>query len=207
MDFEKEYVHKFYSGKAQTFSDSRVKPWPFIPQFINNELKPTDLILDAGCGNGRQFIHPNIIGLDYSENLLKEASKKQNIGLIKADVHELPFKSNVFDAILSIAVIHHLSTYERRLNCLLEMKRVLKNNGKCLLYVWHKDASHKAKFSAIEESKSEFFVSWRGENDLLRYYHLFDEESIEELVKEAGFKILKISREEESIYVVLEANK
>lgn len=207
MDFEKEHVHRFYSHKAQQFSDSRVKPWPFAMQFIRDQIKPTDLVLDAGCGNGRQFLHPNTVGLDYSANLLQDASIKPNIGLIQGDVCTLPFKDNVFDVILSVAVVHHLSSHERRVGCLLEMKRVLKNKGKCLLYVWHSEASKKAKFSAIDGSQSEYLVSWRGEDDLLRYYFLFDEESLGSLANEAGFKISKINREQESIYAVLENQK
>ncbi|ELA41036.1 uncharacterized protein VICG_01918 [Vittaforma corneae ATCC 50505] len=207
MDFEKEYVHRFYSYKAQQFSNSRAKPWPFTAQFIKEQIKSTDLVLDAGCGNGRQFLHPNTIGLDYSANLLRKASNKPNIGLVQGDIHTLPFKNDVFDVILSIAVVHHLCSHERRANCLFEMKRVLKNKGKCLLYVWHKEASRKTKFSAIDGSQNEYFVSWRGEEDILRYYFLFDEESLENLVNEAGFKILEMNREQESIYAVLENEK
>lgn len=199
--FEKEYVHKFYSKKSQNFSVTRFKPWPFTAKFIEEETKDTDFVLDAGCGNGRQFMHPNIVGVDFSEGLLKEASKKPNMGLVMADVHSLPFQDNVFDIVLSIAVVHHLCTHERRLESLLEIKRVLKDGGRCLLYVWHKEASAKNKFREIKEN--EYFVSWKGEDDLLRYYCLFDEEMLRSLIEEAGFEIERISREQESIYSVI----
>lgn len=201
-EFETKYVHSFYSHKSQKFSDSRVKAWPFTIKFMKDYVKESDLVLDAGCGNGRQFIHPNTIGLDFSENLLLDAAQKPNIGLVKANVLSLPFKSNTFEFVLSIAVIHHLSTYERRLEALMEIKRVLKDNGICLLYLWHKDASAKSKFSKLQNS--EFLVSWKGEVDLLRYYCLFDETMLEDLVKESGMKVLEINREQESIYAVIQ---
>lgn len=48
----------------------------------------------------------------------------------------LPYKNNSLDAAISIAVIHHLSTNERRKQAISELARVLKPNGKCLIYVW-----------------------------------------------------------------------
>ncbi|KAM0680345.1 hypothetical protein GINT2_001401 [Glugoides intestinalis] len=203
--FEKEYVHKFYNKKSQNFSASRFKPWPFTEKFIKEETTDTDFVLDAGCGNGRQFMHPNIVGVDFSEGLLKEASKKSNMGLVMADIHSLPFQGSVFDIVLSIAVVHHLCTHERRLESLLEIKRVLKEGGRCLLYVWHKEASRKKKFREIGEN--EYFVSWKGEEDLLRYYCLFDEEMLRNLIEEAGFEIERIKREQESIYGVIRKPK
>ena len=213
--FENEFVHTFYSEKSKKFSDSRVKPWPFTVKFMKEYVKENDLILDSGCGNGRQFMHSNTVGVDFSENLLLDALSKLNIGLIKADIHTLPFTSSSFDVVLSIAVIHHLSTPERRRSAMEEMKRVLKPDGICLIYLWHKDASKKAKFCNLQKSdlklikekevmaESEYLVSWRGEMDLLRYYCLFDESMLKSLAEECEMKIIEITREEESIYAIL----
>lgn len=163
--------------------------------------KPESMILDSGCGNGRQFMHQNTIGIDLSENLLLDAAKRQNVGLVRGNVHTLPFRDSVFDVVLSIAVIHHLSTHRRRLDCLLEMKRVMKSDGVCLVYVWHLDATSKAKFSKIEGS--DYFVSWKGEEDILRYYCLFNEETLRSVCTEAGFEVLDMQREQENVYAVL----
>lgn len=200
-DFEKEHVHKFYCTKFQAFSSSRLHPWPFTVKFMAAYSRPDSLVLDSGCGNGRQFIHQNTIGIDLSENLLLDASKRQKMGLVKGDVHALPFRDSVFDVVLSIAVIHHLSTHRRRLDCLVEMKRVMKENGTCLVYAWHVDASSKAKFSKIKGN--DYLVSWRGEEDILRYYHLFDEGTLRAICTEAGFEVLGIQREQENVYAVL----
>lgn len=201
-DFEKEYVHKFYDQKADVFSKSRTKPWPYTEVFFNKYCKDNTIILDSGCGNGREFFNENVIGLDYSDNLLKEAARKPSVALVRGNVHDLPFKNGIFDTIMSIAVIHHLCTHERRLNCMLEMKRVLKNDGTILVYVWHISASSKKKFNRLN-GENEFLVSWRGENDLMRYYYLFDENKLKTLCNEAGFIILEMAVEQESIYAVL----
>ena len=46
------------------------------------------------------------------------------------------FSSNSFDACISIAVIHHLSTIERRANAIRELLRIVKPGGLVLVYVW-----------------------------------------------------------------------
>lgn len=199
-DFERRYVHQFYHLKSASFSSTRVRPWSFAVKFMKEHSGPSSLVLDAGCGNGRQFMHPNTIGIDLSEDLLQDAAKRESMGLVRGNVHALPFRDSVFDIVVSIAVIHHLSTHKRRLECLLEMKRVIKDGGVCLIYAWHKDASSKAKFSKIRDS--DYLVSWNGE-DVQRYYHLFDEEMLHSLCTEAGLEILDLQREKQNVYAVL----
>lgn len=41
----------------------------------------------------------------------------------------LPYKDDSFDAVLSIAVIHHIATTERRVRALRELARVLRVGG------------------------------------------------------------------------------
>ena len=46
------------------------------------------------------------------------------------------FRSDAFDVCLCIAVLHHLSTTERRLAGLRELVRVIRPGGLVLVYVW-----------------------------------------------------------------------
>ncbi|KAI5176504.1 hypothetical protein PAEPH01_2319 [Pancytospora epiphaga] len=200
-EFENEFVHKFYSRKSTPFSESRVKPWPYTLKFMLDFATDSSLILDSGCGNGRQFISQNTVGLDYSENLLNDAKGKVNLGLVRGTVHTLPFRDESFDIVLSIAVLHHLSTHRRRVQCLEETRRVMKKGAYGLIYAWHTTASKKSKFKQIEEN--EYFVSWRGETDALRYYFLFDENTLTSIAQEAKFTVLKSGIEQESVYVVV----
>lgn len=199
-EFEDEFVHKFYDKKSGAFSDSRVKPWPFTLDFMREHATDGSLVLDSGCGNGRQFISENTVGLDYSAPLLRSAASRRNLGLVRGNVHSLPFRDGTFDIALSIAVVHHLSTHERRLRCLTELCRVLRPGGRCLVYAWHSGASSKAKFQHIKDT--EYLVSWRGETDALRYYFLFDEQLLVSLCREAGFTVVGSGIEQESVYAV-----
>lgn len=48
-------------------------------------------------------------------------------------------RSNCVDFCISIAVLHHLATRERRLKALTEINRVLAVKGQALVYVWAKE--------------------------------------------------------------------
>ena len=45
-------------------------------------------------------------------------------------------RSDFFDAVISIGVIHHFSTEKRRIRAVEELARILKPGGKIMIYVW-----------------------------------------------------------------------
>nr|XP_033806162.1 probable tRNA methyltransferase 9B isoform X2 [Geotrypetes seraphini] len=66
----------------------------------------------------------------------------------------LPYRNECFDAVLSIAVIHHLSTKERRIRAIKEMARVVRVGGQIMIYVWAMEQKRR-KFE-----KQDIFVPW-----------------------------------------------
>ena len=78
------------------------------------------------------------MGCDRSTGLV-EICRSKDFQIIIADCLYLPYKSNILDAVLCIAVIHHLSTTERRKQAISEIMRVLRVGGKALIYVWAKN--------------------------------------------------------------------
>lgn len=58
-----------------------------------------------------------------------------------------------------IASYHHLSTVDRRIKCLEEIHRILKNNGKCLLSVWSKNQPKKTK--RVFNNYGDTLVKWQ----------------------------------------------
>ena len=75
------------------------------------------------------------IGCDNNLELLEEARKKK-VNCVYGDNLKLPFEDNCADAVMSIAVIHHFSTHDRRIQALSELFRILKPSGRILIYVW-----------------------------------------------------------------------
>ncbi|XP_044007284.1 alkylated DNA repair protein alkB homolog 8-like isoform X2 [Aphidius gifuensis] len=145
---ENSYVHKVYDEIAEHFSETRHQKWPNVASFLEN-IQPGGIVLDVGCGNGKYLIEkPEIfmIGCDRSSGLL-DICKKRSREVLLSNCLQLLFKSNSLDAAICIAVIHHLSTPDRRRNAFIEILRVLRPGGKCLIYVWAKEQRRDSKDS------------------------------------------------------------
>lgn len=113
-------------------------------------LKPTDTILDVGCGRGLLLIGAAIratnghaTGIDlWSQvdqlNNSKAATLRNaaadgvadRVDVQDGDMRSLPFASASFDAVVSSLAIHNLKTEADRDLAILEITRVLKPGGK-----------------------------------------------------------------------------
>lgn len=189
-------VQESYDKIAQYFSVTRIFTWKWTDNFIEI-LNNNSMILDIGSGNGRNTNYKNhiIFGLDISYEQLK-MNKSINCNDIHGNMIKLPFKDNSFDAILSIASFHHLSTIKERHQCLKEMKRVLTRNGKILLSVWSINQPKKTKrqFNNYGDTIVNWNTNRKDESDkyiiIPRYYYIFNLYEINELLKQY-FKIDK----------------
>uniref|UniRef100_A0A146LKU3 tRNA (carboxymethyluridine(34)-5-O)-methyltransferase n=1 Tax=Lygus hesperus TaxID=30085 RepID=A0A146LKU3_LYGHE len=147
-DLEQEYVHKVYENIADHFSRTRHKPWPAILDLVKS-LEPGSIVLDVGCGNCKYFGFASRtyeIGSDHSFGLLS-ISRERGFQSVRSNCLSLPFKDSTVDCLLCIAVIHHLSSKDRRIQSVKEMLRVLSSSGQALIYVWAKDQKYQGKAS------------------------------------------------------------
>lgn len=97
-------------------------------------------ILDIGCGTGTQLRltraklpAASAIGIDVDERILRLAQRKLISGkssfpLTCASAVSLPFSDKIFDNIISMLVLHHLTSAEKRA-CIGEAFRVLRMGG------------------------------------------------------------------------------
>ncbi|CEG68791.1 hypothetical protein RMATCC62417_04983 [Rhizopus microsporus] len=189
-EYEQKNVHEVYEVIAEHFSDTRYKPWPVVERFLKS-MKPGSLGADIGCGNGKYIgVNPNIVilGSDRSRNLVQIVNQRGHEGMV-ADALELPYRSNTFDFAISIAVIHHFASPERRLEAIKSIARIVKKGGKMLVFVW---ALEQTKFSKrdFKPGQQDVLVPWmltKGTKDAdnvpvyNRYYHLFKEGELNEL--------------------------
>lgn len=93
-------------------------------------------ILEVGIGTGTNILYyPNdkkIYGIDFSSKMVaiaKEKIKKygKNVEISEMDVQNLKFDDNTFDAVVTSCVF---CSVPDPIKGLMEIKRVLKNNGK-----------------------------------------------------------------------------
>ncbi|XP_037361588.1 alkylated DNA repair protein alkB homolog 8 isoform X1 [Talpa occidentalis] len=145
---EQEYVHRVYEEIAGHFSSTRHTPWPHIVEFLK-ALPSGSLVADVGCGNGKYLgINKDLymIGCDRSQNLVDICRERQFQAFV-CDALAVPVRSGSCDACISIAVIHHFATAERRVAALQELVRLLRPGGKALIYVWAMEQEYNKKKS------------------------------------------------------------
>ncbi|XP_043976190.1 alkylated DNA repair protein alkB homolog 8 [Gambusia affinis] len=134
---EDEYVHRVYDAIASHFSSTRHTPWPRVCHFLSS-LRPGSVLADVGCGNGKYLgVNPQLItvGCDRSSALVQICAER-GFNAFVSDALSVPLRTDSCDACISIAVIHHFSTQERRLAAVRELVRLLKPGGQALIYVW-----------------------------------------------------------------------
>ena len=177
---EQEYVFDVYNKIANRFNHTRAYIWKGIKTFILN-IDPYSFVLDAGCGNGKHMLIRNDIvffGIDTSKELLKICNNKGCDNLVNTNILYIPYKNTTFNYCISIAVIHHIDTFDKRVDAVKELLRVCKKGGQIYLQVWSIEAFTKskkpAKFEKINDD-NDFFVLWNNNPSLSkRFYHLFN---------------------------------
>ncbi|AFY49141.1 ubiquinone/menaquinone biosynthesis methyltransferase [Nostoc sp. PCC 7524] len=122
--------------------------------------KPGDTCLDLCCGSGdlafslaRRVKTGKVYGVDFSGNLLamaKERSQTQypqfEISWVEADVLNLPFDDNLFDAATMGYGLRNVTDIRRSLQ---ELHRVLKPDGKAAILDFHRPKNQ--QFRAFQQ--------------------------------------------------------
>jgi SAM-dependent methyltransferase len=183
-----------YNSIADKYSRVREKDWKEFDFLFDKYLSQNDIVLDLGCGNGRFYPsfkkrNADYLGIDVSSKLIEIA--KNNYPEAKFDVSSIESISNKsFDKIYSIAVLHHIPSYDLRLKFLKEIKRALKDNGCLILTVWNLKEKMKKRslFDWFRLDKGDIFLPWYGSKDT--YFHCFNLEELILLIIEAGFEVI-----------------
>ncbi len=120
--------------------------------------KENEHILEFGFGKGQNLLlvhkenpKAKLEGLDIDPKVKaiaehKLAKNKIEIPLHLYDGGIMPFTYNTFDKVYSCLVFHQLDA-ETKLNCLIELHRVLKPNGKLIIADWGGAKSSWMRFS------------------------------------------------------------
>ena len=187
---ELDKVKDVYEEIADHFSNTRVYKWSWVNNFLD-KLKINSIVYDLGCGNGRNMNHGSLkfIGIDNCENFIK-ICKERNLEVINSNITNIPLKTGTADAVICIAVFHHLSSEKNRIAALFEMKRLVKNGGKILLSIWsiNQPAKTRRNFSNYGNN----IVLWNNNKGKIyeRYYYIFKLDEIRKLFEKVGLIIL-----------------
>ena len=204
----KKLVKKFYEDFSKEFSATRIKPWNEVVYYYNL-FKKNSIICDVGCGNGRHslpLVNDNlVVGLDFSFNLIKIAHTKiKKMGKIflpvVSDALYMPFRNNYFDAVISVATIHHIPSFYYRKKFLENCLNITKRNGIILLTAWNIMnlkrfflciIQYPLKFKGEILEFGDVYIGWGKKAK--RYHHLFTLNEMKKLLRSFNVKILLIT--------------
>lgn len=75
-----------------------------------------------------------VVGIDLSQAIVREAARRcPSVSCLRADVRQLPFASDVFDAVVSLSTLDHFQTEGEVAESLRELRRTLRPEGLLLL--------------------------------------------------------------------------
>jgi len=186
MSIEEINVKDVYNKIAKEFSNTRYRPWTCVESFLDN-VEIGCKIGDIGCGNGKNMkyrVDCENYGCDFSEELVK-ICKDDGLNVVYGDILSVPFEDKLFDYTICIAVIHHLSTPEKRKKAIDEVIRVTKKGGRILLLVW---ALEQPENSRRQFKKQDNMVTWKDKKGNLmgeRYYYVFKKDELENLINDS----------------------
>ncbi len=123
-------VERFVQGLAPD------KYTPFVEErakYACGFLDDKDKVLDMACGDGyitsiMKKKSPNIVGIDYSEEAVKNAEHKYGIEAYVMSATKLSFEDKSFDKIVCFELLEHL-TVRQAAKAVAEAYRILKLNG------------------------------------------------------------------------------
>ena len=204
MSIEERYVRDTYNIIAKSFDNSRYRPWSCVEDFLN-QIPSGSKIGDIGCGNGKNMLFRKDcenIGCDFTTSFVDICIEK-GLDVVYGDTLEIPFEEDTFDYTISIAVIHHLSTEEKRKKAISELIRTTNKGGRILILVWALEQEYNSKRKFITQ---ENMVDWKDKQGNLlgqRYYYVFIENELESLIPE-NIKIIKSFYEKGNWGIIIE---
>jgi 2-polyprenyl-3-methyl-5-hydroxy-6-metoxy-1,4-benzoquinol methylase len=157
-------------------------------------LKPHDVVLDAGCGLGRHLRHLarmpelKIFGIDKNTWALTETAKSvatmpdaqsKDYLFSIADITKLPFADSSFDCVICSEVMEHIPDHEKALK---ELDRILKPQGTLAVSV-----------PRFFTERICWFISWDYHNEEGGHIRIYKKKQLREMLTRQGFKCWKIN--------------
>ncbi len=144
--YQKENLAKYARSKSMMKIQEKIT----IRALEILDIKSNSLILDLGCGPGFSSIYLkeigyNVVALDVISAFLSFYDIK-DLNPIQADMSFLPFKTNFFDAIISISalqwIFRDISNFKMRKNMVSfakDVESVLRPGSKAVFQFYPKD--------------------------------------------------------------------
>lgn len=211
----------FYQKYAGDFARTR-RRWPRGFARIVPHLRTASNVLDLGCGNGRllallltQEWRGGYLGIDASEQLLSEARATAHMHHFvqarfeQADLSDPGWpaqvgKSGSFDAIVALAVLHHIPGTANRAHFVTESARLLLPGGRLIISTWQFLSSRRlsnrilpweaAGLRSTDVEPGDYLLSWGQGAAGQRYCAAIGESDLLGMAEKAGLASVELFR-------------
>ena len=201
-----------YNAAADHFDDESLGFWARIGRrtIERLELPPGSIVLDVGCGTGASALpaaekvgpRGRVIAVDLAERLLEVARQKAercgftNMEFATADMEDLGYPDNHFDAVVSVFSIFFVSDMARQVR---ELWRMVRPGGQLAITTWGPrmlEPGTSAWWKAVKDVRPDLvstsspwdrIVEPQALRDLLREAGIFDAK----IVAEDGYQTLR----------------
>lgn len=190
------------------FSRSRSKKygadslnWPIIDHYLSL-LPPKASVLDVGCGNGRLVtgIPSNVsyFGFDFSRTLVdqaKEAYPKRKFVVSDATDHTMWRGLGKYDAIFSVAMLHHIPSREEQLAILKNARRHTTKGGMLVITTWNlwQVRYLTNHLQSLKLKKDNFrWLEVPYDNDWKRFCVAIDKQYLTRLLEDSGWSVVDV---------------
>ncbi|MFH1105784.1 MAG: class I SAM-dependent methyltransferase [Candidatus Aenigmatarchaeota archaeon] len=180
-----EITRKTYDKTAKEYARLTYKKGMFrgcLEKFISY-LRKGSLVLDVGCGSGRDSEYlanrgMSVIGIDYSEKMLDEARERvKNCKFVKMDMRKLEFGNDTFDGVWAMASLLHIPKKDVA-SVLSGLNRLLKTGG--ILFV------------SVKEGKGEGLVEGVHGESGKKFFAFYEMVTLKEFLEKFGFKTIDV---------------
>ncbi|KKL67606.1 hypothetical protein LCGC14_2133310 [marine sediment metagenome] len=180
---------------AKDYHSKRKKAWRplkiFLSHLKNKGTTFNGIILDLGCGNGRNFkilgdSPMKLVGIDISLELIKIVKENlKNLSqfsqfeskfyqILLGDIKNLPIRPDSIQNIFSIAAIHHIQKNTVRKDLIIQLFKILKTNGNLILTVWRKWQKKYRVYFIIDWFKRKFNNNHREQQNIIGLHEFGD---------------------------------
>lgn len=179
----------------------------YMSEIINNRLNclkkycPYGKLLDIGCGTG-VFLDEarengwEVTGIDIADDAVQYARDKFKLEVFQGELDSINLPAAHFDVITMWDLIEHL---ENPLAILKKANKILKDKGKIVILTPNENSLIKKiifLFFKLSGKRWDFLVK-KGYG--IHHLYYFSDKNIKELLKKAGFGIIKVVKRETSI--------
>jgi SAM-dependent methyltransferase/diadenosine tetraphosphate (Ap4A) HIT family hydrolase len=174
----------WYASRTREFSPGSSMP----TEIVELAGSTTGLVLDAGCGGGRDSLAfaelgRRVIALDASYDLLEHVPEHDRIERLVGDIRILPLSSTSVGAIWCSAVLLHLDRANVA-QALAEFNRVLTPGGLAQV--------------SVKEGTGSVSTNIPASPELRRHFYFYEAEDIRTLANRVGLRFVSLWYEDEA---------